>query len=148
MMLKQFLFLPVCLVAQLCYAATPAGLIVELANASYYNLGQSGPAGVQSRYAKPYQTLLQKGTLKEIKELYEKGSPAGKLYALTALQQKDKNELIRILEKTDFSKLQSPVIIQIGGVVNVMSFLGGVRYVLQPEFQRYLYMPKETNLEY
>jgi hypothetical protein len=103
---------------------------------------------VQSRYAEPYQTLLQKGTLKEIKELYEKGSSAGKLYALTALQQKDKNELIRILEKTDFSKLQRPVIIQMGGVVNVMSFLDGVSYVLQPEFIRYLPRPKGTNLEY
>lgn len=145
---KKFLFLPVCLIAQVCCAATPARLIAELADASHYNIGQSGPAGVQSRYAEPYQTLLQKGTLKEIKELYEKGSSAGKLYALTALQQKDKNELIRILEKTDFSKLQRPVIIQMGGVVNVMSFLDGVSYVLQPEFIRYLPRPKGTNLEY
>ena len=137
-MLKKLFFLPVLIIAQVCFAEIPTQAITKLANASFYNIGQSGPAGVQSPYAVPYEMLIQKGTLKAIKQLYEKGSQAGKLYALTALQQRDKNELIEILKKTDFLNVQSPVIIQMGGVAIEVSFREGVRYLLQPEFQKYL----------
>lgn len=145
MMLKKLFFLAVLLIAEVCFAEIPTEDIAKLANASFYNTGQSGPAGVQSPYATPYKTLIQQGTLKEIKELYEKGSQAGKLYALTALQQRDKKELIEMLKATDFSKLQTPVIIQMGGVAVEVSFLEGIRYLLQPEFQKYL--PKSTGTD-
>ena len=146
-MLKKLGFLPVLIIAQVCFAEIPTQALTKLANVPFYITGQSGPAVVQSPYAAPYEMLIQKATLKEIKQLYEKGSQAGKLYAITALQQRDKKELIEILKKTDFSEAQSPVIIQMGGVAIELSFLEGVRYLLQPEFQKYLPESTRTDLK-
>jgi len=78
----------------------------------------------------------------EMKKLFEEGSSAGKLYTLTALQQKDENELREVLQGFNFSKYSSPVVIQNGGVGSAVSFVDGIRYVIKPQFWKYLPKPK------
>lgn len=142
-MRRKIYFLSVVLLASTSFAKVPDAVIAILKDASIYSVGQAGPAGKELSYAAPYAQLIESGTVDEMKSLFDAGSPAGKLYALSALQQKDGTALMKILKTNNLTAIK-PVIVQLGGVANAVPFTEAARFVLKPEFQKLLPKPKEA----